>query len=59
MLAHPYWITNRGVDELKGEELQKFKNVCEEFIDVFEEEEKLFPSVYGSAIYRADIMRRG
>jgi len=59
MLAPPYWITNRGVDELKDEELPKFENVCEEFMDVFEEEEKLFPSVYGSVIYRADIMRRG
>ncbi|KAH8746164.1 hypothetical protein F5882DRAFT_387429 [Hyaloscypha sp. PMI_1271] len=59
MLAPPYWITNRGVDELKGEELQKFENACEEFMDIFEEEEKSFPSVYGSAVYRADIMRRG
>jgi hypothetical protein len=28
-------------------------------MDIFKEEEKSFPSVYGSAVYRADIMRRG
>ena len=28
MLAPPYWITNRGVDELKDEELQKFDSAC-------------------------------
>ena len=59
MLAPPYWITNRGVDEFKGEELQKFESACQEFMDIFEEEEKSFPSVYGSAVYRAGIMRRG
>lgn len=58
MLAPPYWITNRGVDELKGEELQKFDNAYQEFVDVFEQEEKLFPVVYSSAVYRTDIMRR-
>ncbi|PVH73310.1 hypothetical protein DL98DRAFT_552741 [Cadophora sp. DSE1049] len=58
-LRHGPFITNHGVDELKGEELQKFENVCEEFMDIFEEEEKSFPFVYGSAICRADIMRKG
>lgn len=59
MLAPPYWITNLGVDQLRGEELQKFKNACEEFMDVFAEEEKLFPPIYDSPTYRADIMRSG
>jgi hypothetical protein len=59
MLAPPYWITNRGVDELRGEELQNFDTACKEFMDIFEEEEKSFSSVYGSAMYRADIMRKG
>jgi hypothetical protein len=59
MLAPPYWITNRGVDELKGKELPTFEKAYKEFMDIFEEEEKLFPSMYGSPIYRTDIMRRG
>ena len=61
MLAPPYWITNRGVDQLRGEELQTFENAHQEFVDIFEQEEKSFPLVYngGSPIYRADIMRRG
>lgn len=52
-----YWITNRRVDELKDEEFQRFENACEEFVDIFEEEGKLIPSVYNSTIYRADITR--
>lgn len=47
------------MDKLKGKELQKFENTCKEFMDIFEEEEKSFPSVYGSTIYRTDIIRRG
>jgi len=59
MLAPPFWITNCAVDELIGDELHQFENACEEFMDIFEEEEKSFPPVYGSALCRADIMRRG
>jgi hypothetical protein len=59
MLAPPYWITNRAVDELEGEELQKFENAYQDFVDIFEEEEKSFSPTYGSATYRANVMRRG
>jgi hypothetical protein len=59
MLAPPHWITNRAIDELRGEELQTFEKASEEFMDIFEEEERSFPSVYGSSTYRADMMRRG
>lgn len=59
MLSAPYWITSRGVDELVDEELERFDTACNEFMDIFEEEEKSFAPVYGSAAYRASIMRTG
>lgn len=59
MLTPPYWMTNRTVDELEGDELQTFEKVYQDFTDIFEEEEKSFSPTYGNATYRIDIMRRG
>ena len=59
MLAPPYWITSRAVDELEGNELQIFEKAYQNFTDIFEEEEKKFTPTYGSITYRTDIMRRG
>lgn len=59
MLSPPYWITNHAVDELEGDELQTFEKAYQEFMDIFEEEEKSFFPTYGSATCRTDIMRRG
>lgn len=39
MLAVPYWLTGRGIDELKGEHLKDFNEVRQEFIRILEEEE--------------------
>jgi hypothetical protein len=59
MILPPYWLTSRGVDQLEGGDLKEFDQVCRQFIQIFEEEEKSFPLVYGSATYRANLMRRG
>lgn len=59
MLAPPHWMTNRGIDELRGVELEGFGKAYHEFVDIFEEEERpSFLPIYRSAVYRADIMRR-
>ncbi|KAB8206342.1 hypothetical protein BDV34DRAFT_212508 [Aspergillus parasiticus] len=44
--------------DLTGEHLEAFKKVYEEFLDVFEEEEKSFPFVDNTHSYRTDLMRR-
>jgi len=59
MLAPPYWITDRGIDELEGNELSEFNEALQQFIEVFEEEEKLYPPLYGCNSYRTDIMKKG
>lgn len=59
MLALPYWITNRAVDELKDEELATFSKAQEEFVAIFEQEEKSFLPIYGSPTYRSTIMKKG
>lgn len=44
MLAIPYWLTGRGVDEIVGDGLREFDEVRREFMNVFEEEEvNMFP----------------
>ena len=37
----PYWLTSRNVDELEDEELAVYNDVWEEFMEAFENEEKL------------------
>lgn len=59
MVTPPYWITDRAVDQLYGDELPSFENAFQEFMDVFKEEEKSSSPVYGDATYRTDIMRKG
>lgn len=59
MLAAPHWITSRAIDELEGDEFQKFDETYKEFTDIFEKEEKSFPVTYATPTYRTDIMRRG
>lgn len=43
MLAPQYWITNRAVDELEGDELTKFEKAYQDFTDIFEEEGNFSP----------------
>ena len=60
MLHPPCWLTGRGVDQLaKGEHLEAYSSVHREFVDAFENEERLFPPVNSDVSYRARIMRRG
>jgi hypothetical protein len=58
MLASSYWITGRAVDELEGNELEKFDEARREFIGVFAEEE-LYSPLYSCTTYRANIMKQG
>ncbi|KAH8723918.1 hypothetical protein GQ44DRAFT_740665 [Phaeosphaeriaceae sp. PMI808] len=38
-LSVPYWLTGRGVDQIRGEHLDEFNRVREEFMGIFEDEE--------------------
>jgi hypothetical protein len=40
MLAAPYWLTGRGIDQLNGEHFNEFDKVREEFMQIFVEEEQ-------------------
>ncbi|KJK61059.1 hypothetical protein P875_00042703 [Aspergillus parasiticus SU-1] len=55
--ADAYYLDLLAYD-LTGEHLEAFKKVYEEFLDVFEEEEKSFPFVDNTHSYRTDLMRR-
>ncbi len=59
-LEHPpHWLTSRNVDQLDGEYLAEFNEVREEFMDVFEKEEKRFSCSKNCTPLRAHTMRRG
>ncbi|EKV19139.1 hypothetical protein PDIG_06360 [Penicillium digitatum PHI26] len=58
-LHPPYWLTGRSVDELTGEHLEEFREAYEEFVGIFEEEEKLFPPINNVYSYRTTLMRNG
>lgn len=55
----PYWLTGRSIDELNDEYLEIFKRAYEEFVDIFEEEEKHYPPINNAYSYRTDLMRNG
>ncbi|KAF2761187.1 hypothetical protein EJ05DRAFT_497744 [Pseudovirgaria hyperparasitica] len=40
MLAVPYWLTGRCIDELRNEHFDEFNRVRQEFMHMFEEEER-------------------
>ncbi|CEJ59477.1 hypothetical protein PMG11_08102 [Penicillium brasilianum] len=58
-LRPPHWLTGRSLDDLTGDHLDAFKRAHEEFVDIFEEEEKLFPPINHSCSYRTNLMKRG
>lgn len=58
-LRPPYWLTGRSIDELTDEHLEIFGRANEEFVDIFEEEEKLFPPINNDHSYRTNLMRHG
>lgn len=55
----PYWLTGRTVDDLTGEHLEPFREAYEEFVKIFEEEEKRFPVISTLNCYRTTLMRNG
>ncbi|KAJ5328088.1 hypothetical protein N7452_008478 [Penicillium brevicompactum] len=55
----PYWLTGRTVDDLTGEHLEPFREAYEEFVKIFEEEEKWFPVISTLNCYRTTLMRNG
>ncbi|PLB49352.1 hypothetical protein P170DRAFT_408496 [Aspergillus steynii IBT 23096] len=59
-LRPPYWLTGRSIDELTGKHLETFRRAHDEFVDIFEQEEKLFPpiTVNDVSFSRTDLMRR-
>ena len=50
----PYWLTGRGVDQLEGEHLAEYNDVREEFMEAFENEEKL---QYGTFLQKETLLR--
>ena len=58
MLRPPYWLTSLPVDFLTGKNLDSFSEAKDEFLEIFEEEEKLFP-LNGDYSYRTNLMRKG
>lgn len=59
MVHPPYWLTNRNVDELDGEQLTAFNEVRKEFMRVFEKEEKLSVPSGQCTSSRTHIMNNG
>lgn len=58
MRGAPYWLTGQGVDEITGEKLEAYDRVREEYMRIFEEEEKKFPGVqFGLSL--AELMQSG
>lgn len=59
-LRPPYWLTGQSIDSITGENLATFKHTYEEFLDIFEEEEKKGsePLINSTHSYRSNIMRR-
>lgn len=58
-LHPPYWLTSCSVDNIVDEELESFSQARQEFMEVFEEEEKSFTPFNGGALKRSTIMRNG
>ncbi|KKK16554.1 hypothetical protein AOCH_004573 [Aspergillus ochraceoroseus] len=58
-LRPPYWLTGRSIDDLTGEHLDTFRQAYEEFMDVCKEEEKSFPRITNTCLYRTELMGKG
>ena len=55
MLGPPFWLTNRGADQLYGPDLDKYKVLYDEFVHVLEEEESTcqYSNVYSQTLWDA------
>lgn len=58
-LRPPYWLTGHAADCIIGESLVKFSKARDQFMEIFEEEEKRYPPLFNSCAYRTNIMRKG
>lgn len=54
MQQPPYWMTGRDVDDLTGDELEEFSRVRDEFMTIYQEEERAGREGFG----RSQIMQR-
>lgn len=57
MLEVPYWLTGCSIDHIKGEELVKFDQIRQEFMRVFEAEERVMNHKSGCRLQLSEIMR--
>ncbi|OBT60084.1 hypothetical protein VE03_10364 [Pseudogymnoascus sp. 23342-1-I1] len=53
MLAVPYWLTCRGIDEIEGQYLAEFNEIRQEFMHILEEEEQKGPAEHNISIVGA------
>lgn len=58
-LRPPYWLTGRPADNILGENLNIFSKAYDEFMEIFEEEERRYPPLFNVCSYRTNIMRKG
>ncbi|KAL9126833.1 MAG: hypothetical protein Q9217_004184 [Psora testacea] len=53
----PWWLTSRGVDQLQGDHLIAFDEIREEFMEVFEKEERLLALPNTDVLPRTSTMK--
>ncbi|KAF9894129.1 hypothetical protein FE257_009102 [Aspergillus nanangensis] len=58
-LRPPYWLTGRPVDDLIDSNLDEFSRAYQDFVKVFEREEKSLPPLHGQQSFRTNNMSRG
>ncbi|KAJ5948321.1 hypothetical protein N7466_001336 [Penicillium verhagenii] len=58
-LRAPYWLTGLSIDNIIDKHLETFKATFNEFLDIFQEEEKSFPPISSSYSYYTGLIRRG
>ena len=57
--CRPYWLTGRAADDIISQRLDAFSKAHDEFMEIFEEEEKPLPFANEVPSYRTNIMRSG
>ena len=57
MLEVPYWLTGCAIDQIKGEKLDHFHKVRQEFMRVFEDEEQATKAKAGHNITLSEVMQ--
>ncbi|KAF4513688.1 hypothetical protein G6O67_000929 [Ophiocordyceps sinensis] len=50
MLAVPYWITRRGIDEIEGDYLDEFDKARQEFLHILVQEERSTSAEHGLSL---------